>query len=41
MVIQRWKGSSKIDFQFMELKGFARQTTSNRTERITVTTWYA
>jgi hypothetical protein len=41
MVIRRWKGSSEIDFHFMELKGFARKTTSNRTERITVTEWYA
>jgi len=41
MVIQRWKGSSEIDFQFMELKGFARQTTTNRTERLKVTAWYA
>jgi hypothetical protein len=41
MVIQRWKGSSEIDCQFMELKGFARQATTNRTEKITVTAWYA
>ena len=35
MAIQRWKGSSETDCQFMELKRFARQTTTNRIERNT------
>jgi hypothetical protein len=41
MVIQRWKRSSEIDFLFMDLKGFARQTTTGRNERLTVTAQYA